>query len=155
MKNTPNDPNDWTFLGNKQLMSRKMHRKASVFWYPKGHPLDSVQNSQELGASGSSSAYSNWKQTWWGFGCRVCRKRRAEKRRELSWTDDDGCGSEITLMAARFGQISSSLLPTGLKEAMICVLGGLAGCEKSLLMFVYFCYFVNFPFRFSGQIWPA
>lgn len=60
-------------------------------------------------------------------------------------------GQRSQLMAARFGQISSSLLPTGLKEAMICVLGGLAGCEKSLLMFVYFCYFVIFHSDFLAR----
>ena len=71
--------------------------------------------------------------------------------------DDDGCGSEITLMAARFGQIRSSLLPTGLKEAMICVLGGL-DWDWQVVKKVCLCFFKNifyhFP-SFSIQIfWP-
>lgn len=130
MKNTPNDPNDWTFLGNQQLMSRKMHRKASVFWYPKGHPLDSVHAELPRIRMQSRQDTSSGEAT----GTQLVR--------------DHTHGSKIWPNSQHFVTSWSQ------RSHDLCFWGiglGLAGCEKSLLMFVYFCYFIIFHSDFLAR----
>ena len=109
-------------------MDLSWEQTVSVFWYLKGNPLDSVENSDSDASPQETSSG------------------------EATGTQLDGWQQNLAKLAAVYYQLS----PKKNNETMFWIyfLGKLAGREKTCLRIINYV-IVSFSLEISGQILPA